>query len=211
MLFFLKSSPTGSSLMTIGMLPQTLFFGLLAVAPFLLFTFVGVQSFLFIAAIFVVLIFGLSYALLVWLNFAQWAFDKYINPKVSGAKVGRGIYDRNAIEADGDNSEAALEYHRVILAAGKSQLVARPIKPIDDDLRVYDLPQAYTRDDLKKLRESKDNIQADTEAYIEEHQNDERYVEYNRQFEERERALKEAEEGKKLRKRKTPRILNDKK
>ena len=200
-----------SFLMTIGMLPQTLFFGFLAVAPFLLFTFVGVQSFLFIAAIFVVLIFGLSYALLVWLNFAQWAFDKYINPKVSGAKVGRGIYDRNAIEADGDNSEAALEYHRVILAAGKSQLVARPIKPIDDDLRVYDLPQAYTRDDLKKLRESKDNIQADTEAYIEEHQNDERYVEYNRQFEERERALREAEEGKKLRKRKTPRILNDKK
>ncbi len=200
-----------SFLMTIGMLPQTVFFGFLTILPFLLFTIVGAQSFIFIAAIFIVLIFGLSYALLVWLNFAQWAFDKYINPKVSGAKVGRGIYDRNAIEADGDNSEAALEYHRVILAAGKSQLVARPIKPIDDDLRVYNLPQAYTRDDLKKLRESKENIQADTDAYIEEHKNDERYVEYNRQFEERERALKEAEEGKKLRKRKTPKILNDKK
>ena len=200
-----------SFLMTIGMLPQTAFFGFLAIVPFLLFTVVGMQSFLFVAAIFITLIFGLSYALLVWLNFAQWAFDKYINPKVSGAKVGRGIYDRNAIETDGDNSEAALEYHRVILAAGKSQLVARPIKPIDDDLRVYNLPQAYTREDLKKLRESKDTIQADTEAYIEEHQNDERYVEYNRQFEERERALKEAEEGKKLRKRKTPKILNDKK
>ena len=164
-----------------------------------------------VAGIMIVLLFGLAYALLVWLDFAQWAFDKYINPKISGAKVGRGIYDKNALAEDGENSAAALEYQRVILAAGKSQLVARPIKPIDDDLRVYDLPQAYTRDDLKKLRESKDNIVADTEAYVEEHKADERYVAYNRQFDERERALKEAEAGKKLRKRKTPRILDDKK
>ena len=99
----------------------------------------------------------------------------------------------------------------MILAAGKSQLVARPIKPIDDDLRVYDLPTSYTREDLKKLRESKETIAADTEAYIEEHKNDERYVEYNRQFDEREKALKEAEQGKKHRKRKTPKILQDEK
>jgi uncharacterized membrane protein YesL len=201
-----------SFLMTIGMLPQTVFFGFLAALPFLLFMVVGTSPFFLMMAIFIGILYALSYALLVWLNFAQWAFDKYINPKIQGAKVGRGIYDRNLpTSEDGETSEAALEYKRIILAAGKSQLVSKPIKPIDDDLRVYDLPQAYTRDDLKKLRDSKDHIQADTEAYIEEHKNDERYVEYNRQFEERERALKEAEEGKKLRKRKTPKILNDKK
>ena len=199
-----------SFLMTIGMLPQTLFFGVIALLPYGLFL-IGGQGILMVAGIFILLLFALSYTLLVWLNFAQWAFDKYINPKVSGAKVGRGIYDKNAVSADGDNSEAALEYQRVILAAGKSQLVARPIKPIDDDLRVYDLPTSYTREDLKKLRESKETIAADTEAYIEEHKNDERYVEYNRQFDEREKALKEAEQGKKMRKRKTPKILEDKK
>lgn len=199
-----------SFLMTIGMLPQTVFFIAMSALPFVLLLF-GVQSFFFMAGIVVCLLFGLSYALLVWLDFGQWAFDKYINPKISGAKVGRGIYDRNALSEDGDNSAAALEYHRVILAAGKSQLSARPIKPIDDDLRVYDLPPAYTREDLQKLRESKETIIADTEAYVEEHMNDERYVEYNRQFEARERALKEAEEGKKYRKRKTPKILDDKK
>ncbi len=199
-----------SFLMTIGMFPQTIFFGALALLPFLLLL-IGGQGFFMAAGIIILLLFGLAYALLVWLDFAQWAFDKYINPKLKGAKVGRGIYDRNAVSSDGDNSEAALEYQRVILAAGKSQLVARPIKPIDDDLRVYDLPTSYTREDLKKLRESKETIAADTEAYIEEHKNDERYVEYNRQFDEREKALKEAEQGKKLRKRKTPKILNDKK
>ena len=199
-----------SFLMTIGMLPQTVFFGVLALLPYLLFLIPG-QSFFLMAAIMILLLFALSYTLLVWLDFAQWAFDKYINPKISGAKVGRGIYDKNALSADGENSEATLEYNRVILAAGKSQLSARPIKPIDDDLRVYDLPPSYSREDLKKLRESKEAIVADTEAYVEEHKDDERYVEYNRQFDEREKALQEAEEGKKHRKRKTPRILDDKK
>jgi hypothetical protein len=199
-----------SALMTIGMFPQTIFFGLIAALPFILIA-IGGEGFFMVAGIMICLLFGLSYALLVWLDFAQWAFDKYINPKITGAKVGRGIYDRNAVTADGDNSEAALEYQRVILAAGKSQLVARPIKPIDDSLRVYDLPTSYTREDLKKLRESKETIVADTEAYVEEHKDDERYVEYNRQFDERERALKEAEQGKKLRKRKKHRMLDDEK
>ena len=199
-----------SFLMTIGLLPQTVFFGALALLPYLLFLIVG-QGFFLMAAIMIVLLFAFSYTLLVWLDFGQWAFDKYINPKISGAKVGRGIYDKNALSEDGENSEAALEYNRVILAAGRSQLSARPIKPIDDELRVYDLPPSYSREDLKKLRESKEAIVADTEAYVEEHKDDERYVEYNRQFDEREKALQEAEEGKKHRKRKTPKILDDKK
>ncbi len=200
-----------SFLMTIGTLPQTAFFGVIAAAPFLLIMIGGEGGFFMVAGIILCLLFGLSYALLVWLNFAQWAFDKYINPKIAGAKVGRGIYDRNLpTSEDGETSEAALEYKRIILAAGKSQLVAKPIKPIDDSLRVYDLPTSYTREDLKKLRESKETIVADTEAYVEEHKDDERYVEYNRKFEEYERELKEAEQGKKLRKRKTHKLLEDK-
>jgi hypothetical protein len=63
---------------------------------------------------------------------------------------------------------------------------------------------------LKKLRESKQNIAEDTELYAEEHKNDLRYVEYNRQFDERERALQEEDlKGKKKRAKKPPRILQD--
>ena len=184
-----------SFLMTIGTLPQTVFFGVIALLPFLLFL-LGVSLFTMIA-IMVIILFGLAYVLLVWLDFAQWVFDKYINPKLEGAKVGRGIFNKDgSAPITETDSAAAVEYQRMLLSHGRSRLVARPIKPIDDSMQVYELPQAFTREDLKKLRESKQNIAEDTEAYAEEHKNDLRYVEYNRQFDERERALREEEEKK---------------
>jgi hypothetical protein len=192
-----------AALITIGSLPQTLFFGVIALLPFALFL---IQNSLFLMiAITVLLLFGFTWALLVWLDFAQWLFDKYINPKIEGAKVGRGIYNEET-SAQGE-SQAQMEYRRALLAEGKSQLVARPIKPIDDSLQVYELPQAFTREDLKRLRESKQNIAEDSEAYAEEHKNDFRYVEYNKQFEERERALQDTDKKKK--KRKPPKMLGE--
>lgn len=181
-------------LMSIGTLPQTVFFGALALLPFLLLTFGS--GFFMMLGLMLVLIFGLAYALLVWLDFAQWVFDKYINPKLDGAKVGRGIYNKDGSSSAPNDSEAALEYQRVILSHGRSRLVARPIKPIDDSLQVYELPTSFNREDLQRLRESKQNIIEDTEAYAEEHKNDFRYVEYNKQFDEREKALQEDEENK---------------
>ena len=198
-----------SFLMTIGTLPQTIFFGVLAFIPFILLAVGG--SMLIALAVICCVLFGFAYALLVWLDFAQWVFDKYINPKLEGAKVGRGIYNRDgSSQLAGGNSASSIEYQRMILSHGKSRLVARPIKPIDDSLQVYELPQAFTREDLKRLRESKQNIAEDTELYAEEHKNDLRYVEYNKQFDERERALQEEDmKGKKKRAKKPPRILND--
>ena len=94
----------------------------------------------------------------------------------------------------------------MILAHGKSKLVARPIKPIDDSLQVYELPTSFSREDLKRLRESKQNIIEDSEAYAEEHKNDLRYVEYNKQFEEREKALQDDANRKK---RKPPKLMGE--
>ena len=193
-----------SFILTIGTLIQTVFFIAAALLPFLLFLLDG--QFFTIAAFIVIILFGLSYALLVWINFSQWAFDQFINPKLAGAKVGRGIYNKDGSSAlTGDDSEAKIEYQRVILAHGKSRLMAKPIKPIDDSLQVYELPQSFSREDLKKLRESKQSIAEDTAAYAEEHKNDLRYVEYNKQFEERERALQDEDSKKK--KRKPPKLL----
>ena len=198
-----------SFLMVIGTLPQTVFFGLIALLPFLLFA-IGGTLFLLIAII-VCLLFGLSFLLLVWLDFAQWVFDKYINPKIEGAKVGRGIFNKDGSSSlQGGESGAELEYQRVILSHGRSRLVARPIKPIDDGLQVYELPQSFTREDLVKLRESKQNIAEDTEQYAEEHKNDLRYVEYNKHFDEREKAIQD-ETGKngKKKKRRPPKLLGE--
>ncbi len=189
-------------LMSVGTLPQTVFFIVIAMLPILLFL-IG-WTFLTMLAVILFILVGLSYILLVWLDFAQWVFDKYINPKLDGAKVGRGIYNKDGSAAlTGDDSAASVEYQRMLLSHGRSRLVARPIKPIDDSLQVYDLPASFTREDLKRLRESKQSIAEDTENYAEEHKNDLRYVEYNRQFDEREKALAEEDakknkRGKKL-------------
>ncbi|MBQ8406962.1 MAG: hypothetical protein IJY38_03485, partial [Clostridia bacterium] len=126
-----------SILIVFGTLPQTVFFGALALLPFVLFFFNG-QLFTVIGII-VMFLFGFAYALLVWLDFSQWVFDKYLNPKIEGAKVGRGIYSKNG-EEEVDQSAAEMEYQRALIALGKSQLSARPMKPIDDGLEVYELP-----------------------------------------------------------------------
>ena len=190
-----------SFLMTVGTLPQTIFFIALAILPFLLLFLTNVLGmFVLIIAIFIIFLFAFSWALLLWLDFAQWVFDKYINPKLSGAKVGRGIYNKDGTK-DEEDSEASLEYQRALLAHGKSRLVARPIKPIDDSLQLYELPQSFSREDLKRLRESKENIKEDTETYAEEHKNDLRYVEYNRVYDEREKAVAEADTKKDTKKR----------
>ena len=198
-----------SFLMMLGTLPQTVFFGVIAMLPFILIALGG--SMLTAMGVLSTAMFGLAYALLVWLDFAQWVFDKYINPKLEGAKVGRGIYNRDGTsQLTGNDSASSIEYQRMILAHGRSRLVARPIKPIDDSLQVYELPQSFTREDLKKLRESKQNIADDSEAYAEEHKNDLRYVEYNQQFDERERALQEEDsKGKKKRAKKPPKDIEE--
>lgn len=201
-----------SFLMTIGMLPQSLFFGVLALLPFVFFLIGGTTISLFtLIGGFCLIVFSFAYALLVWLDFAQWAFDKFINPKIEGAKVGRGIYNKDGTSAlEGGESAAAMEYKRALLAAGKSKLVSRPIKPIDDSLQVYELPSSFTREDLQKLRDSKQNIAEDTAAYEEEHKNDLKYVEYNKQFEERERALQDETDKKgRKKKRKPPKMLGE--
>ena len=190
-------------LLTVATLPQTIFFAVLALLPFACFL-IGGTTFSMIGFI-LLLMFGISYALLVWLDFAQWVFDKYVNPKIKGAKVGRGSYNKDGSSAlTGDDSGAVIEYQRALLAHGKSRLVARPIKPIDDSLQVYELPSSFTREDLKKLRESKQDIVEDTEKYAEEHKNDLRYVEYNKQFEERERALQDEVGANGKKKKRTP-------
>ena len=192
--------------------PNTVFFAALATFP--VFITIFTTGFFSIIMLLILILFGVSYALLVWLDYSQWAFDRFINPNM-GIATGRGLYNKekgkeNAAPSAPADSAAMREYRRLIVAQGKSKLVCRPIKPIDDDLEVYQLPDSFSRDDLAKLRESKQAIEDDTRAFEEEHKNDERYVEYNRQFEERERALKEEDEGKKKKKKQParPKMLN---
>ena len=176
-----------SFLMTFGMIFHNVFFIVLMAIPALLLL---LGSFFTMVAAIIFILFGVSYMLLVWLDYSQWVFDKFFESKREGGKVNRGIYAKGK---GGAQSKAVQQYAAELEAASKikSDLASRPIKPITDDLKVYELPESFSRDDLKKLRESKERIAEDTAQYVEEHKNDERYVIYNARFEE----PAEAEEG----------------
>ena len=198
--------------MMFGTLPQTIFFAALALWPLALVLFTN--GIVMIIGLILLFFITFSYAMLVWMDYCQWAFDKFINPDM-GVATGRGLYDKNKTGGDAKSANAELEsaamreYKRQIVAMGKSKLVCRPIKPIDDELEIYQLPESFSREDLKKLKESKQKVVDDVEAYEAEHKDDEQYVEYNRQFEEQERALQAEDAGKKKKKKvKRPEMLN---
>lgn len=154
-----------SFLFTIGLFPQNAFFLFLGALPFLLFM---LGSFFIVIAVILVILLAFSVLLLSWTDFCQWAYDKFINDKVPGAKKNRGIYEK-VKESD---SEALKQYRRQV-AASRSSLAKRPIKPItDDELKVAELPTSFNRDDILRLNESKQAIYDDNERYIEEHKND---------------------------------------
>ena len=169
-----------SFLMTFGLIFQNIFFVILMAIPVIL---ILLGSFFQMVGIVFMILFGLSFMLLVWLDYTQWAFDKFIESKREGGKVNRGIYAK--VGKGGSQSKAVQEYEANLQAgmSVKSALSSRPIKPITHDLKRYELPESFSRDDLKKLRESKERIIEDTEKYAEEHQNDEKYVTYNARFE----------------------------
>lgn len=183
-------------LMTFGLIFQNIFFVVLMAIPVIL---ILLGSFFQMIGFIIMVLFGLSLMLLIWLDYTQWAFDKFIESKREGGKVNRGIYEK-VNKKGGSQSKAVQEYQQNLEEAMsvKSDLSSRPIKPITDDLKVYELPESFSRDDLRKLRESKEAIVEDTQKYAEEHMSDEKYVTYNAQFENQEEEKEEEDKkGKK--------------
>ena len=158
-----------SFLFTLGLLPQNLLFLLIGFIPFILLT---VGSFFLMIGIVLILLFAFSLLLLVWTDYCQWAYDRFVNDKVPGAKKNRGIYEK----VKESNSEALKQYRRQI-AMSRSSLGNRPIKPItDDELKIAELPTSFNRDDIVKLNESKQAIYDDYARYVEEHKNDPEFM-----------------------------------
>ena len=152
--------------MTIGLLPQNIFFIALGLVAFLGLLLGGI--FMGFSVIILVL-FGFSLFLLVWTNYCQWAYDKFVNDKVPGAQKNKGIYEKIK-ESD---SGALKQYKAQLVLASRSSLSSKPIKPItDDELKVAELPTSFNRNDIVKLNESKRAIYEDHERYVEEHKND---------------------------------------
>ncbi len=148
-----------SFILTIALVPTNIFFAFLAVVPFLL-IFIGVPLLMSLVIV-LIAVWGLSIFMLIWTDYSNWVFDKFINDKVPGAKKNRGIYKRNATENDGEE-----------LIIEKTKLTSR-IKPVTDyDVELYELPTSFSRKDLEKLEETKEAMRKDSDKYAEEHAHD---------------------------------------
>jgi hypothetical protein len=176
-----------SMLFALGLLPQNIFFLLLGAIPFILLL---IGGFFMGFGIILVLIMGLSLLVLVWTDFCQWAYDKFINDKVEGAQKNRGIYEKIK-----ESDSGALKQYRDQLAMGmRSSLNSKPIKPItDDELKLAELPTSFNRSDLENLRKSKEAIYEDHQKYVEEHKDDPEFMptEEEKAFEERQKEREE--------------------
>lgn len=132
--------------------------------------------------------FGLSFIILCWLAFTQWAFDMFITPAVASEEQARRANltpKQLAAEKEAEEKAAARE----LLAAGKSELVGRPMRPIDGGTEVKEVGVTYGRADIKRVADDRAKIKGEVDGYFEEHKGDTRYVEYEKLFAEREKAL----------------------
>ena len=122
-----------------------------------------------VIGIILLILFGFSLILLIWTDFCQWSYDRFINDKVPGAQKNRGIYEKIK-ESD---AGALKQYREQMAMVARSSLNNKPIKPItDDDLKLEELPTSFNRNDILKLNESKQAIYEDHARYVEEHKND---------------------------------------
>ena len=188
----LRALIKNSFLFTIGMLPQNIFFIALGLIPYLI-TLLG--QFFSIIGVLIIIVFGVAYFLLVWTDFCQWGYDRFINDKVPGAQKNKGIYTK----VGKDEAAALKEYKKQIALAERSSLSNKPIKPItDDELKVAELPTSFNRADIEKLNQSKQAIYEDHERYVKEHMSDpefqknEQDIEYEKQQEERQKRIEKA-------------------
>ncbi len=181
-----------SFLFTFALLPSNVLFLFLGLIPFILLLFGG---FLMVIGILVILIMGFSIFLLVWTDYCQWSYDKFLNDKVKGAQKNKGIYTK----VKGDNSAALKKYREQLSMVKKSSLSTKPIKPItDEELTLAELPTSFSRKDIERLNQSRQELYEDNERYIEEHRNDPEFAQSEQDSEveklrlERERRIERA-------------------
>lgn len=149
-------------LFAFGLFPFNVVFGACCLIPYAI-TFIGGLATI-IAYLFIIL-FGCAWVLLIWLNYAQWTFDRYINPKL-GVKANKGIYEK--VKSSSDSTLKAYgEQMQIFLGSSYAQT---PIKPItDDELKLADLSEGYSRADIEKLNASRKMLVEDHEKYVKEH------------------------------------------
>ena len=147
-----KNLVKNSAIMAIALIPTNIFFAAFA---FITVIFMMLGTMFMSLGLVAFILFGLSGALLIWTNYTQWSFDKFINDRVPGAVKNRGIYSKTESDEEKDFSFE------------RSTLGKRPVKPITDyDVEIVQIPENFSRADLRRLEESKAAMRKASDDYV---------------------------------------------
>ena len=182
-----------SFVLAIGTILQTVIMAGISLIPVWLFMIGGIVRMISYA---VFIFIGFSFTILCWTAFTQWAFDSYVNPNLKAAQE-----EKKAARTQEEVVEDEKQRARELLAAGKREIISRPIMPIAAETAVQALGKTFTRADIANVAAEKDKLSKDVSDYENEHKNETVYVEYNKLFAEREKAL-QTDTGKKGKKKK---------
>jgi len=147
--------------------------------------------------LFVVL--GISFMLLCWTAYTQWVFDLVVTP-VIGAED-KSKTPKTAKQLAAERAEDGKRTVMELVAAGRSELIARPILPVPAEMIFTAPSSSFTRADLAAAESERTKLNAEVNAYEEAHKNDPAYAEYNKLFADRDKALvTDGKKGKKAKK-----------
>ena len=196
----LKHLIKNSFVLLAGTIVQSIFMiGFSLIPAWLIWIGGSAQFFMVVGSILFIFI-GFSYTILCWLSYTQWVFDMFITPAVKTEEEARKAnLTPKQLEAEKLAEEKAQA--REILAAGRSELVGRPLRPIEGGTEVKEVGIAFSRADVARVAEDRAKISGEINAYYEEHKGETKYVEYEKMFAEREKALN-SEDNKKGKKKK---------
>lgn len=183
----------------VGSPVQTVFFAGMSLIPVWIFVIGLSVSFIKIFAYIIFIFIGFSFILLVWMSYTQWVFDLYVTPNLKKAEE-EAKAKRTTEQVKADEIEESKRVAMELLASGRSELICKPILPIQSEPAIKPLSATFTRKNLSEVKEERAKLSENISAYENEHKNDAVYKEYNALFAEREKALKE--DGKKKGKKK---------
>lgn len=195
----LKYLIKNSFMLLIGTLIQSIFMIGFSLIP-VWFMWIGTSAQFFMVIGCMIFIFiGFSFIILCWLSYTQWVFDSFITPALKSEEEARkATLTPKQLEAEKLAEEKAQA--REILAAGRSELVGRPLRPIEGGTEVKEVGIAFSRADLTRVAEDRAKISGEIDAYYQEHKGETKYVEYEKMFAEREKALNSDGDKKKKKK-----------
>lgn len=184
-----------------GSILQSLLFIIMFSLPAVLFVLAGFFS--MIGYVWFVL-FGFSTALFIWAAFTDWLFDYALG--YNAAQV-----ERQA-QADAEKNAALSkvspdELMNLLLVGSKSAYLSHAVEPLSSGKNAYVLPEKFTAEDLAFLAENRRQLKAESASFAAAHEKEEKYVEYNARFRDREKAL-EVTDKKGKKKKFNPRMLN---